>query len=110
MSRILCAALSLAILAPTSANATQRLELKKDEPGAAGIELSGEYRIQGSFLSDFPVDAEGTMIGQSAVLDQRIRFRFDLQVRMFRISTEWDLMTGQLVGDQIGRASCRERV
>ncbi len=87
------------LLLPASASAVQRLELKKDEPGAVGIELSGEYRIQGSFLTDFAVDAEGTNIGQAAVLDQRIRFRFDLQVRPVRFSTEWDLMTGQLVGD-----------
>lgn len=97
-ARFLLVALAASLL-PTSASAVQRLELKKDEPGAAGIEVSGEYRVQGSFLTDFAVDAEGTQIGQSAVLDHRLRFRFDLQVRIVRFSTEWDISSGQLVGD-----------
>ena len=60
-ARFLLVALAATLL-PTSASAVQRLELKKDEPGAAGIEVSGEYRVQGSFLTDFAVDAEGTQI------------------------------------------------
>ncbi len=87
------------VLCASAADATQRIELKKDEPGALGVEFRGEYRVQGSFLTDFPVDAEGNMLGQSAVLDQRLRFRFDLQLRPVTFSTEWDLVTGQLVGD-----------
>ncbi|HCP45777.1 MAG TPA: hypothetical protein DIU15_07035, partial [Deltaproteobacteria bacterium] len=57
------------------------------------------YRIQGTFLSDFPVDAEGTMLGQAAVLDQRIRVAVAVRQGRFRLGTEWDLLTGQLAGD-----------
>ncbi len=98
MSRFLLVVLAASLL-PASASAVQRIELQKDDPGAFGIELSGEYRVQGSFLTDFAVDAEGNTLGQSAVLDHRLRFRFDLQAKIVRLSTEWDISAGQLVGD-----------
>jgi hypothetical protein len=94
---ILLAAAATALALPASA--TQRIELKKDEPGAVGVETSGEYRIEPWIRSDFPVDAEGHTLGQPILVEQRLRLRLDLQIRGFRASTEWDLFSGPTDGD-----------
>lgn len=95
-----CKAVSLAAtLLTTPALAVQRIELKKDEPGAYGVETSGEYRLEPWFRSDFPVDAEGHTLGQPILIDQRLRVRLDLQLRALRVSTEWDLFSGPTDGD-----------
>lgn len=94
--------LTVATLAlPATAHALNRVELKPAEPGAVGLEMSGEYRLQFSLLDDFALDAEDPAAthGQQRWLDQRIRARFDLQFGRYRIATEWDLLTGQLAGD-----------
>ena len=100
LHRNLAALVGLALLtSATSAEAKLRLELKPQQAGWGGVELAGHYRLLGTALSDFPVDAEGNSVGQKLVLDQRLRARFDLQVKGFQIGTEWDLLTGQIAGD-----------
>jgi len=91
----------VALALPATAAAKNRIELKPAEPGAVGLEMSGEYRLQFSLLDDFALDAQDPAAthGQQRWLDQRIRARFDLQFGRYRIATEWDLMTGQLAGD-----------
>ncbi len=89
--------LSFVLFVPATAGATQRLVFGGDIP--LGLEFAGEYRLQGTLLSDFPIDAEGSVMGQPAVADQRLRAGFGLTYGRFRVSTEWDLFTGQLFGD-----------
>lgn len=89
----------LVLAAATPASALQRIELKKDEPGAAGVETTGEYRLIGNALTDFAVDSAGQTIGQPFLLEQRLRARLDLQIRNVRLSTEWDLLSGATDGD-----------
>ena len=96
--KITTLSLLLPLLFVTAARADQRIEVGSgDHP--LGIELGGEYRFQGTMLSDFDIDAEGHTLGQSAVADQRLRARLHLTHRRFRVGTEWDLFTGQLFGD-----------
>jgi hypothetical protein len=93
--------LLLAMLVPATAGAKQTLDLKPAQPGVFLVETTGEYRLNFSLLGDFAVDAEdpATTHGQTRYLDQRIRVRLDLQLARLRLSTEWDLMSGQLAGD-----------
>jgi hypothetical protein len=60
----------------------------------------GDLRWIGSGLTDFPVDAEGTMIGQSLWLDQRLRAGLDAKISpLVTAQFELDALTGQLAGD-----------
>ena len=81
------------------ADAAVRLPLGPGGEDRKTLELTGEYRLQGSFLSDFAVDAEGTTIGQSKSLDQRLRFGLGLGGNNFKFAVEWDLFSGQIAGD-----------
>jgi len=90
------------LLTAGTAEAAVRLPLGAQGEGDKAVELEGEYRIQGSFLTDFPVDAEGTRIAQGAVLDQRLRFRLSLAGQGFSFGVEWDLLSGQIAGDLWG--------
>jgi len=90
------------VLCSLPAQGAVRLPLGPDGDNAKVVEIQGEYRIQGSFLTDFPVDAEGTTLGQGAVLDQRLRFRLDLAGVNFKFGVEWDLFSGQMAGDLWG--------
>ncbi len=63
---------------------------------------SGELRYIGSLPPELSLDAEGTQLGQGAVLDQRLRAGFELKSTegpKWSLGTSWDLFTGQLVGD-----------
>ncbi len=42
------------------------------------VTTTGDVRWLGSTLTDFPVDAEGNMVGQSLWFDQRIRAGLDI--------------------------------
>lgn len=65
------------------------------------VALSGDLRWIGSSLTDFPVDGEGTTLGQGAWLDQRLRIGGAATPDpRWTFSTEWDLFTGQLAGDR----------
>jgi len=98
--RIFSTAAALALLVSAiPAQGAVRLPLGPSGEHAKVVELQGEYRLQGNFLSDFPVDAEGTSIGQSAVLDQRLRFHLALAGTDFKFGVEWDLLSGQIAGD-----------
>ncbi len=66
------------------------------------IELSGEYRLNLSMIGAAEVDAEGTTLSQWPVLDNRLRTRFDINLEFIKLSTEWDLFSGQLVGEDWG--------
>ena len=59
----------------------------------------GDLRLIQSTLSDFAVDAEGTTIGQSTWLDQRLRLGAEADLSVAKLSTEWELDTPQLLGD-----------
>lgn len=109
---LLLLALAAATL-PATTSAMNRVELKPAQPGAVGLEMSGEYRLQFSLLDDFALDAQDPVAthGQQRWLDQRIRARFDLQFGRYRLATEWDLLTGQLAGDlwNLGGLDARHR-
>lgn len=62
------------------------------------LETDGELRYIGSFYPEFPVDAEGTGVGQDPVLDQRLRVAVDAKGELWSAGTAWDLASGQLVG------------
>jgi len=98
MKNLLHILFCLALASPLTAAADQRVEAGDGE-NAVGFEFDGEYRFQGTALSDFDVDAEGHSMGQSAWADQRLRAGFHLTYRRLRVGTEWDLFTGQLFGD-----------
>jgi hypothetical protein len=98
VSRLAALLIAAALALPASASAKQRIELKPKEPGAIGLELWGEYRIQGTARSDFAVDADGNTVGQPWSLDQRIRLGVALQLKSLTIGTEWDLLSGQMAG------------
>ena len=71
-------------------------------PALAGdvqLRSDGSLRYIGSLPPDFQVDAEGTMVGQAASLHQRLRAGLRLDFPDFQLSTEWDLVTGQVAGD-----------
>ena len=105
--------LLLLLLLPTQALALNRIELKPKTPGAIGLELEGEYRLQFSILDDFLLDAEDPPAthGQRRWLDNRIRAGFALQIDRLRFATEWDLLTGQIAGDlwNLGGVDARHR-
>ena len=101
--RTVLAAVLLAplVLSAGAARSNQRVVLgSPDSPFA--LEFDGEYRFQGTVLTDTPVDAAGTTIDQPYSLDQRMRGRMDLAGRHFRLGTEWDLFTGQVAGPNWG--------
>jgi len=98
MKNFLFLLLCLALASPLTAAADQVVEAG-DGDNAVGFEFDGEYRFQGTALSDFDVDAEGNSMGQSAWTDQRLRAGFHLTYRRLRVGTEWDLFSGQLFGD-----------
>lgn len=93
--------LSLASLAarPAAADVTVPSDPAAGDPA---LEFSGEYRLQGTALSDFAVDADGHRMDQPWVGDQRLRAAVHFRAKRFRIGTEWDLMSGQLFGDPWG--------
>ncbi|MCB9689512.1 MAG: hypothetical protein H6735_31030 [Alphaproteobacteria bacterium] len=78
---------------------------------AAEVEgsIDGELRYIGSLPPEVVVDPSGTVLGQSAVLDQRLRAGGSLEVGAVRLSTQWDLLTGQVAGDTWSLASPDER-
>jgi hypothetical protein len=61
--------------------------------------LGGEYRLIGSLPGEMTVDTDGTRIGQAFVLDQRLRLGLGWQAKTWHAATEWDFLTGQVVGD-----------
>lgn len=79
--------------------AAAAVELRIESLEDAAVALTGEYRLQGTFLSDFPVDAGGTSFGQSAVLDQRLRAGGEFRAGPMRLGAEFDFLSGQLAGD-----------
>ncbi len=89
----------LSLLAPSAATATQTVQIRLGSGDASSLEIHGEERVVGRILSDFPVDAEGTRLGQSAVLEHRLRAGIHLVSGNFKVGTEWDILSGQLVGD-----------
>lgn len=86
----LAPALSLLLAGPALAQAPV---------GDGPLTTWGDLRWIGSALSDFPVDAEGTTVGQSAWVDQRIRLGAAGDYSVWGWETEWDLLTGHLAGD-----------
>ena len=95
-------ALILALLAlPATAQAQQTIPIPAG-PYNGSIELSGEYRMNLSLIGAAPVDDEGTQLGQWPVLDNRLRTRFDINLEFIKLSTEWDLFSGQLAGQDWG--------
>ncbi len=87
------------LLASGSAGAVVKITPGGPDSGRSTVELSGEYRLQGSLLSELAVDAEGTFLGQRAYLDQRLRFGIGLVGDNYRFGVEWDLFSGQIAGD-----------
>ncbi|MDP7114370.1 MAG: hypothetical protein QGH45_20535, partial [Myxococcota bacterium] len=85
--------LLVALSACTAARATQRVQFGTPE-SPLNLEFAGEYRFQGMMFTDIPVAADGTSIDQPYVADQRLRGRFDISGRHFRVGTEWDLFSG----------------
>ena len=94
--------LALAAFAlPGAALAQQTIPIPAGEFDGS-IELSGEYRMNLSLIGSAPVDDEGTQLGQWPVLDNRLRTRFDINLEFIKLSTEWDLFSGQLAGSDWG--------
>jgi len=71
-------------------------ELPED---TAPLKTWGESRTLFSNLSDYPVDAEGTFVGQPFSVHQRIRTGASYTFAGMEFSTEWDVLTGQIAGD-----------
>ena len=66
----------------------------------AAVTSTGELRWIGSQLTDFAVDADGTMVGQQTWLDQRIRLGATARLSgLMQLTGELDALTGQLAGD-----------
>jgi len=65
----------------------------------SGTKSWGDFRLIQSSLSDFPVDAEGTTIGQGTWFDQRLRLGQSYQASIVKFETEWEVDTPQLIGD-----------
>jgi len=82
-----------------SAAASPEAEAPAPGPEKRTFQTSGEMRFIGNIFPDFPVDNEGSMVGQCRVLDQRLRAAAELQMPSWKMETEWDLFSGQLVGD-----------
>ncbi|MEE2750318.1 MAG: hypothetical protein VX519_02725 [Myxococcota bacterium] len=72
---------------------------QESEPDAADFQTWGESRTLLSGLSDYPVDAEGTTVGQPFSVHQRIRTGAAYTWKQLKFSTEWDVLTGQIAGD-----------
>ena len=68
------------------------------EPTEEG-DFYGQFRMVGSMLTDFAVDAEGTHIGQETWLDARLRVGAKMPFFIGTLDTEWEINTPQLVGD-----------
>lgn len=64
-----------------------------------GFTPTGELRYLASMPSDFVIDAEGDTMGQSFVLDQRLRLGGSYRIPKTVFTAEADLFTGQLAGD-----------
>lgn len=86
---------------PSLASAQQRIPIPAGDFQGA-IELSGEYRLNLSMIGAADVDAEGTTLSQWPVLDNRLRTRLDIDLEFIKLSTEWDLFSGQLAGQDWG--------
>ena len=93
--------LAVFALAALPAAADQSIPLARGENPAV-LNLDGEYRIMGTMLTPFAVDADGNTLDQTAAFDQRLRAGVHLSYRRFRVGTDWDLFTGQLFGDTWG--------
>ena len=78
---------------------------KTEAPQQVAIDLEDlpkvhlEFRATESFLSDFPVDAEGHTLGQEGWLDTRLRVSFEQSIGTLSMVTEWDIFSGQFAGD-----------
>ena len=83
---------------PSTPPAAEEESEDKEELG----KVWGNLRWIASYASDFPVDAEGTTLGQHAWLDQRVRLGGSFKFGITEISTEWELGTPQLIGDTWG--------
>lgn len=59
----------------------------------------GSERFMLNSYPDFAVDARGTTVGQGVAIDHRLRVGAGLAFGALRLSTEWDLFTGQIAGD-----------
>jgi hypothetical protein len=70
-------------------------------PGAP-LESWGEVRTLVSGLSDYPVDAEGTTVDQPVSVHQRVRLGAAFTLGSLELTTEWDVLTGQVAGDTWG--------
>jgi hypothetical protein len=72
-----------------------------ETPAAVNGPLSswGELRLLGSLPPALTVDPDGTALGQSAVLDTRLRAGVGYARDDWKVGTEWDLFTGQAAGD-----------
>lgn len=69
-------------------------------PAEGPVYTTGELRYIGSAENNFPVDAEGTSLGQGLWLDQRLRAGVGARLgQRWQLSTIWDLGTGQVAGD-----------
>jgi len=61
--------------------------------------IFGQFRLIGSTLSDFDVNAEGTQLGQETWLDARLRIGAKMPFFIGDLETEWEVNTPQLMGD-----------
>ncbi|MCO4771608.1 MAG: hypothetical protein KDA24_16365 [Deltaproteobacteria bacterium] len=91
----------LTLLLPGAALADQEFPLPVDS-AKVSVLTNGEYRLQIGVGSPIPVDAEGTELSQSGVLDQRLRVGVGLRADFITLATEWDLFSGQLGGSAWG--------
>lgn len=90
-----CFLLALALPVPAGA-----VELAVGDPPQDGalFRLTGEYRLQGTFLSEFAVDAEGTSFGQGKVLDQRLRIGGEIRAGTLLLGRRGISSPGSLPG------------
>lgn len=80
--------------AATASTATATAPAQK-----GGFSSWGEARLLGSLPPETVLDTEGHTLGQSAVLDSRLRAGLGFAKDDWKVRTEWDLFTGQLAGD-----------
>ncbi len=84
--------------APSPAEAAAALA--KDRGLPEWFTTSGEARLIASLPpATLTVDDEGHTLGQSMVLDSRLRTGFGFTWKGFEARTEWDLFDGQIAGD-----------
>jgi hypothetical protein len=83
------AALQLAFPAPAHAL----------EGPTADVALHGDYRLRAVWLADLPLDAAGTLLGQSAFAEHRLRISPEIRFRTFEFHGELDLFDGPFAGD-----------